>query len=99
MKANKALADSPLNFDHGVGLHIGRFKYGNIGNLRRMDFTAIGNEVNIASRIESQCSIYKLPILMSETLVKTGNIPAQCFAKTTLKGMSGEFSLYVPNYS
>lgn len=99
MRANKELADSPLNFEHGVGLHIGRFQYGNIGNLRRMDFTAIGNEVNIASRIESQCSTYKLPILMSETLVKTGKIPAQCFAKTVLKGMSGEFSLYVPNYS
>jgi adenylate cyclase len=98
MAANKALADSPLNFEHGVGLHVGRFQYGNIGSLRRMDFTAIGNEVNIASRIESQCSLYKLPLLMSETLVKTGNIPAQCFAKTELKGMSGEFSLYAPNF-
>lgn len=95
--ANKALAESPLDFEHGVGLHVGRFKYGNIGNLRRMDFTAIGNEVNIASRIESQCSQYKLPLLMSETFVKTGNIPSQCFAKTALKGISGEFPLYVPN--
>ena len=99
LTANKALANSPLNFEHGVGLHIGRFQYGNIGNLRRMDFTAIGNEINIASRIESQCSQYKLPLLMSEALVKTGNIPAQCFAKTELKGITGEFALYAPNYS
>lgn len=97
--ANKALKDSPLNFEHGVGLHVGRFQYGNIGNLRRMDFTAIGTEVNIASRIESQCSTYKLPLLMSEKFVRTGDIPAQCFARTELKGMSGEFPLYVPNYS
>lgn len=97
--ANKTLKDSPLDFEHGVGLHVGRFQYGNIGNLRRMDFTAIGNEVNIASRIESHCSLYKLPLLMSEKFVATGDIPAQCFAKTPLKGMSGEFSLYVPNYS
>jgi len=96
--ANKALKDSPLNFEHGVGLHVGRFQFGNIGSLRRMDFTAIGNEINIASRIESQCSQYKLPLLMSEKLVKTGNIPSQCFAKTPLKGISGEFPLYVPNF-
>jgi len=31
--------------------------------------------------------------------VQTGNIPAQCFAKTELKGISGEFPLYVPNFS
>ncbi|MGH8105125.1 MAG: adenylate/guanylate cyclase domain-containing protein [Arenimonas sp.] len=99
MAANKALKNSPLNFEHGVGLHVGRFQYGNIGSLRRMDFTAIGNEVNIASRIESQCSTYKLPLLMSEKFVKTGDIPAQCFAKTALKGMTGEHSLYVPNFS
>lgn len=96
IEANKKLADSPLNFEHGVGLHVGRFQYGNIGSLRRMDFTAIGNEVNIASRIESQCSQYKLPLLMSEAFVKTGDIAAQCYAKTALKGMQGEFSLYVP---
>ena len=98
MAANKALADSPLNFEHGVGLHLGRFQYGNIGSLRRMDFTAIGNEINIASRIESQCSQFKLPLLMSEKLVMAGNIPSQCFAKTPLKGINGEFSLYVPNF-
>jgi len=94
--ANKALKNSPLNFEHGVGLHVGSFQYGNIGSLRRMDFTAIGTEVNIASRIESQCSTYKLPLLMSEKFVTAGQIPAQCFAKTALKGMNGEFSLYVP---
>ncbi len=99
MAANKALKNSPLNFEHGVGLHIGRFQFGNIGSLRRMDFTAIGNEINITSRIESQCSTFKLPLLMSETLVKTGNIPAQLFARTELKGMTGEFPLYVPNFS
>ena len=96
---NKALKESPLDFEHGVGLHLGRFQFGNIGSLRRMDFTAIGNEVNIASRIESHCSTYKLPLLMSEKFVTTGDIPAQCFARTQLKGMTGEFSLYVPNYS
>lgn len=97
--ANKTLKNSPLNFEHGVGLHVGRFQFGNIGSLRRMDFTAIGKEINIASRIESQCSTYKLPLLMSEKFVNTGDIPAQCFAKTELKGMTGEYSLYVPNYS
>jgi class 3 adenylate cyclase len=40
----------PLPF--GVGLHLGRVVYGNIGAPDRLDFTAIGPAVNVTSRIE-----------------------------------------------
>jgi adenylate cyclase len=94
--ANAAIAEGGLTFRHGIGLHVGAFQYGNIGSLRRMDFTVIGNEVNIASRIEGQCSVQQESLLMSEAFVAAGNIASRCRVRTALKGIEGEVELFVP---
>jgi adenylate cyclase len=66
-------------FTHGVGLHLGKAQYGNIGSKERLDFTVIGREVNLASRVEGLCKETGEEILCSGAL-------AECCAGTRSLG-------------
>lgn len=50
----------------GVGIHAGDAIVGNIGSARKMDYTAIGDTTNLASRIESLTKEFKRPILITQ---------------------------------
>ena len=62
----KGLGPGEVQF--GVGLHTGVLVAGNIGTEQRLEFTVIGDTVNIASRIESANKTLASTILISEAV-------------------------------
>jgi adenylate cyclase len=58
-------------FGHGlrmrIGLNTGPAVVGNMGSANRFDYTAMGDTINLAARLEGAGKIYSVPILIGET--------------------------------
>jgi len=65
-----ALADKGWPIDFRIGINTASCQVGNFGSWDRLNYTAIGDGVNVASRLEALCKAYHCPILISETTHK-----------------------------
>lgn len=85
-----------LSFAVGCGIHMGEAMFGNIGPSARRDFTAIGDCVNSAFRLESLCKELRRGIIVSEEIrAACGDRYAfEDMGARTLKGKSADRRVY-----
>lgn len=78
----------------GIGVHCGKAVVGNIGTELRMDYTAIGDTVNTAARLEANAP--KGTVLISKDVYEQlkGRIEAESCGNMHLKGKSNELEVY-----
>jgi adenylate cyclase len=88
----KRLGFDPIEI--GIGINTGDVTVGCIGSDRRMDYTAVGNTVNLASKLMSQAKGQN--ILISQTTFQMlGNVfRAKPLPDNELRGLSSYTRVY-----
>lgn len=88
--------DQPLAI--GIGINTGEAMIGNVGSEDFMDFTVIGDAVNVAARLESETKVQGVMLIISEsTYAQVGHaVEARLLGEVVVKGKTQGIKIYEP---
>jgi class 3 adenylate cyclase len=82
-----------------IGINTGVASIGSFGSRRRMDYTAIGRQVNLAARLETQCEPGNVLMSQSTYALVADEIPCQLKGEIRVKGIHHPVQVYSPSGS
>jgi adenylate cyclase len=93
-KLNEELKEEGLDqINTGAGINTGLCVVGNFGSSNRFDYSVLGDSVNLAARLESQCKEYDADVIISEYSLVDG-YEYKFLDEITVKGKSEPVKIY-----
>jgi adenylate cyclase len=93
-KIKQDMAKADLGIEIGIGINTGEAVVGNMGSDTRFDYSAIGDAVNLAARLESSTKEVGEDIVIGYTTAMNSDIPTRYLDPIKVKGKKDEIIIY-----
>jgi len=97
IEMQQLIKEEGIGIEIGVGLNTGEAVIGNMGSDTRFDYTAIGDAVNTAARMESSCKEVGEDIVITENTALETQIKLRQLKPIKVKGKEKPINIYTVN--
>ena len=97
IEIKKEMEEANLGIQIGIGINSGIVMLGNCGSEDRFDYTAIGDAVNLAARLESSTKEVGEDIVIGYNTMKNSDIQLKLLKPIKVKGKEKKVEIYTVN--